>query len=63
MFSVFTSNSPDSPNTVHNGNTVTIMECSNKEDQVYMVMRYDETGTPISWYAHVSELSNFEGDS
>ena len=61
MFTVFTSNDSNSKNVVHNGNTVTILRCSSIEDQMFMVSRYDASGTAVSWFAHVDELSNFDG--
>ena len=59
MFSIYNCNSTDSKNNIHNGNSVTILE--HKEDNIYMVGRYDTDGVFISWFAHVSELSNFDG--
>lgn len=61
MFTVFKSNDSGSPNVVHNGSTVTILECTNPQEQIFMVMRHTALGVPVSWFAHVDELSNFEG--
>ena len=61
MFSIFNSNRPESPDNVHNGSTVTIVECTDPIDQIFMVSRYSALGLYVSWFAHVDEISNFNG--
>ena len=61
LFSIYNCKDTNSKNAIHNGSSVTILECTNREENIYMVGRHDVDGIFVSWFAHVGELTNFDG--